>query len=125
LEGKKMLENVSRDSPKQSTSEAGGRLIPDPWETTKPTSKVDSILKSWQIIPEPHPLLAPAGKPEVLRLPTSTAVSELNPLQALLLSGLKIGAYDGGKLTDWIENALALLRWMGTIAQGTPEEIPT
>lgn len=120
-----MLENLSRDPPKQSASEAGGRLIPDPWEATTLTPKANSILNSWHIIPEPHPLLAPASKPDVLRLPRSTATSELNPMQALLLSGLKLRAYEGGKLTDWIESALALLRWMGTIAQGTPEKIPT
>ena len=120
-----MLKNLSRDPPKQTSSEAGGRLIPNPWDATSTTAKVNSILKSWPVITEPHPLLAPAGQLDVLRLPTSTATSELNPIQSLLLSGLKLRAYDGGKFTDWIENALALLRWMGTITQRTPEDIPT
>lgn len=120
-----MLENVSRDPPRQSTSEAGERLMPDPWEATRVSPKGHSMLYPRQIIPEPHPLLAPAGKPDVLRLPTSTTPSKLNPIQALLLFGLKLRAYDGGKLTDWMESALALLRWIGMIDQRTPEKIPT
>jgi hypothetical protein len=70
-----MLENISRDSPRQSTSEADGQLIPDPWEATRPISKANSMLHPGQIMPEPHPLLASAGKPDVLRLPTSTTAS--------------------------------------------------
>ena len=111
-----MLENLSIDPPGQSTSKVGRQLTPD-------RQQVKSMFYSGQILPESHPLIAPAGKPDALRLPVSTAASEPNPMQVLVLSGLKIRAYEGGKLTDGIEKALALLRWMGQVTQETPEEI--
>ena len=111
-----MLENLSIQPPGQSASKAGAQLAPD-------RQQARLMFYSGQILPEPHLLIAPAGKPEALRLPVSTGTSEPNPMQVLVLSGLKIGADEGGQLTDGIEKALALLRWMGQVTQETSEEI--
>ncbi len=118
-----MLENLSRDPPRQSATEAGVLPIPDPWEATTPSLDRNSIRNSWQFPSEPHPLIAPTEKLHALYLPAPIFAAELSPMQVLLLSGLKLRAYEGEKLTEQIQQAIALLSWMGTATQEALEAI--
>ncbi len=110
-----MLDSLSRDPPDRSVAETGSILIPDPWETPSPAPNSNSKSHSWQISPEPHPLMNPAGVPNALHLPTPRTASNISSIQVLVQDGLKLRAYNGRKLTVQIRKALALLGWMGTI----------
>lgn len=118
-----MWENLSRDPPRQSSTESGVQRMPDPWEATTPSLDRESIRMAWQLPSEPHPLIAPAQKLNVLNLPAPSVAADLNPTQWLLLGGLKLNAYKGGKLTEQMQNALALLQWLGTASQEAPEVV--
>lgn len=118
-----MWENLSRDPPRQSAPEPGVQLIPDPWEATEPSIDRESIRISWQLPSEPHPLIAPTEKLDALYLPAPTFTANLGSIQVVLLSGLKLKAYEGGKLTEQIQKVLALLQWMGTASQEAPEVV--
>lgn len=118
-----MWENLSRDPPRQSATKSGVQRIPDPWEATTPSLDRNSIRISWQLPSEPHPLIAPTEKLDVLHLPAPIFAADLSPMQVLLLSGLKLKAYEGGNLTEQIQKALTLLQWMGTASQEAPEVV--
>lgn len=103
-----MLGQLSREPPLES--------IPDPWEIPSPTPAMKPILPTWQFRVEPHPLLARAENPELLRLPAP----KISPTQVLLQDGLKLRAYDGGQLAIQMRKAIALLDWMERGMQLSP-----
>ncbi|NER28135.1 MAG: hypothetical protein F6J89_10995 [Symploca sp. SIO1C4] len=76
-----MLENLSRDPPRQTAPDTDSQTISDPWEEPSPSFECKSIPNAWKLPTEPHPLISPAGKPGVLQL---KAPPELSPTQVLL-----------------------------------------
>lgn len=98
-----MLESLSRTPPNAP------QLIPDPWEAPAPTVQPKFTSKAWQIPIETHHLITAAGNsaaPQLVAAPT--------PIQVLLKDELKLKSDAGDKLPTQMEQALALLCWMGT-----------
>ena len=110
-----MLENPSRDPPSQTAPDAGEEMA-DPWAVPSPAVKASSS-NFWQLPAEPQPLINPAGNPNALLLPPSTAAPELSAGRVLLQDELKLKACDSGNLAAQIGEALGLLCWIGMAAQ--------
>jgi hypothetical protein len=106
-----MLENKSRQPSDESASSAIAQPLPDPWESPSPTVAAGTVLDEWKFPTEPHPLIQTTDSSEVLLLPAPT----LNPIQILLQDELKLKAWKEEKLASGINQALALLGWMGTV----------
>lgn len=104
-----MLKKLSREPPRQSTSET--QPIPDPWELS-PTPIANRIPEAWTFPLDTHPLIRPAGNLQAPQLP---GYSPIPPIQVLLQDELKLGAHEGGKLKEQMKKALALLCWVETV----------
>ncbi|HEY9649058.1 MAG TPA: hypothetical protein V6C95_00235 [Coleofasciculaceae cyanobacterium] len=112
-----MLENLSRDPPFPSKLNTEASLIPDPWETPKPTLEYPTIPVSWKLPQEPRPLISPTIQLNVPQLSAPKALSEPDPTQVLLQDRLKLKRGDCEKVLEQIRDALALLYWMGLETQ--------
>lgn len=112
-----MTKNLSRDPPRPSAPADNPQIISDPWEVASSNQKTNPVPETWKLPIESHPLIRPAGIPVVLRL----SAPKLNPIQVLLEDGLKLKAYAKGRFQAQLNQALALIYWLGTTGQETAQ----
>ncbi len=67
--------------------------------------------KFWDTDLDPHALLAPATRPDLLRLAPPRTVSALCLIQTLLQDALKIGACESRERAIHWPEAIALIAW--------------
>ncbi len=103
-----MLNNKTKETPRQTNSDAMGQSTPDPWLITNKVQQEHPIPKTWHFPTETHPLISPAGNPEAPRLVSHQSTSE----EILLEDELKLKTGAGSLLKQQLEKALALLYWI-------------
>ncbi|MFB2979333.1 hypothetical protein [Microseira sp. BLCC-F43] len=78
-----MLENLSRDPPREAALGESAQLIPDPWDLPSAQSERVPMPENGKLPVEPHALIEAAGSPEAPRLRGQSREPELRPVQIL------------------------------------------
>ncbi len=102
-----MLNNESKELPRQPNSGAIAEPIPDPWSTPSTEQKAHPIPETWHLPTEPYSLISPAGNQAAPRLVSHQSTSE----EILLEDELKVKTSPGSLLKQQLEKALTLLFW--------------
>ncbi len=108
-----MLNNKSKQLPRQPNSGAIAEPIPDPWSTPSTGQKAHPIPETWHLPTEPYSLISPAGNQAAPRLVSHQSTSE----EILLEDELKLKVGTGSLLKQQLQKALALIYWLGAIKQ--------
>jgi hypothetical protein len=111
-----MLNNGSKELPRQPNSDAIAQPIPDPWSTPSTVQQANPIPETWHLPTEPYPLISPAGSPQAPRLLGHQSTSE----EILLEDELRLKTSAGSLLKQQLEKAFTLLYWLETIGQPNP-----
>ncbi|MEM8829854.1 MAG: hypothetical protein AAGE96_10905 [Cyanobacteria bacterium P01_G01_bin.19] len=90
--------------------------IPDPWQTSIPVPKVNTVMESpdRHLPEETNLLISPAGNPDAPQLACHQSAGE----EIILADELKLKTSVGDRIKQQLEKALALLYWLKTADRG-------
>ena len=103
--------NREKKSLHQPDSVSSAPTVPDPWQTTIPMQKTNTVPKTWHLPTEPNLLIGPAGNPKASRLVGHQSTSE----EILLRDELKLQTIARNGIREQLAKALTLLYWMKKI----------
>ncbi len=108
-----MLNNKGNNLPHQPDNSSRAENRQDPWQSSSPEQKTNTVPKNWTLFPENLPLISPTVSPFAPKL----ASHEASSAEILLEDELKLKTTAGSFLSQQLEKAFTLLYWVQTIGQ--------
>ena len=102
-----MTTNEAKNSLRKPDLPSGAQTVPDPWQTSSPVQKTNTVPETWHFSTETPPLIGPSGNPKAPRIGSHQSTSE----EILLEDELKLKNSAGSLLKQQLEKAFALLYW--------------
>jgi hypothetical protein len=96
----------------ESSPQFNEETLPDPWASVDVPKPAITLPIGQKLPLEKYPLITSAGNPHALELCASTARSQPNSTQVLLLDEIKLGRRISQTLISRLNQALALLYWL-------------